>query len=208
MGARIGFAEVEFTLPFEGQRKVDDGNIGELRCLAFECLKEIMSPDSQFVIAGVGSTHHWHSSDPMKGWFPHVHFTVLELAYDKVNDRFVRLPVHLGREALQRLNSLWRQKFEARFGSVRARRFVTHWHYGRGHAAMAHRLSYQFRRAAKDCYSAVMAMQNTEGLNLEWVKRMLLRPKKEKRHQWYGWLSDGVKTNFLRKLEIERARKS
>lgn len=208
IGSRLGFAEVEFTLPFEGQRRVEDGNLGELRSLAFECLKEIMGEQGRFCIAGVGSTHHWHSNDPMKGWFPHVHFTVLEVAYDKLNDRFVRIPVHLSREYLERLNALWRQKFEKRFGRVKARRFVTHWHYGRGHAAMAHRLSYQFRRPVKDCYNAVMSTRSIEGLNLEWINRMLLRPKNEKRHQWYGWLSDGVKTRFLRKMDIERQKKS
>ena|SRR3989442_15557875 len=88
-------------------------------------------------------------------------------------------------------------KFEQRFGRVKASRFVTYWHYGRGHAVMRHRLSYQFRRPVKDCYNVVMSMQSVDGLNLASVNRMLLRPKNEKGHQWYGWLSDGVKTKFL-----------
>lgn len=207
-GSRLSFGEVEFTLPFEAQKKVTDENLGELKGLAFDCLKEVLSPNDQFVLAGVGSTHHWHSSDPLKGWFPHVHFTLLELAYDKVNDRFIRLPMHLKPEQLERLNLVWKERFERRFGGIRAKRFVVHWHYGRGYAAMRHRLSYQFRRPVKDCYKAVTSMNANPDLNVEWVRRMLVRPKKEKRHQWYGWLSDGVKTKFLGMLQIVRAKKA
>lgn len=207
-GSKLTFGEVEFTLPFEAQKKVTDENLGELKGLAFDCLKEVLSPNNEFLLAGVGSTHHWHSSDPLKGWFPHVHFTVLELAYDKVNNRFIRLPMHLTRERLERLNEVWKERFERRFGGIRAKRFVVHWHYGRGHATMRHRLSYQFRRPVKDCYRAVTSTNASPNVNFEWLHRMLIRPKKEKRHQWYGWLSDGVKTKFLAKLEIIRAKRA
>lgn len=208
VGSRLSFGEVEFTLPFEGQRKVDDNSLGELKGMAFECVKEVLSPSGQFVLAGVGSTHHWHSSDPMKGWFPHVHFTVLELAYDKGNGRFVRLPMHLSKEQLEKLNQVWAHRFQERFGRIKAKRFVVHWHYGRGYAAFRHRLSYQFRRPVKDVYNAVVRMRGDEKIDLAWLSRMLIRPRKEKRHQWYGWLSDGVKSTFLGKMEISRGRKA
>ena len=208
VGSRLSFGEAEFTLPLAGQRRVDDANLSELKGLAFESLKEVLCPSAQFVLAGVGSTNHWHSSEPMKGWFPHVHFTVLELAYDKVNSRFVRLSMHLTKEQLGKLNEVWRAKFEKRFGKVKAKVFVANWHYSRGYAAFRHRLSYQFRRPVKDVYNAVRQMRGDEKMDWAWLNRMLVRPKKEKRHRWYGWLSDGVKSKFLAKMEILRAKKA
>jgi hypothetical protein len=208
VGSRLSFGEVEFTLPFEGQRKVTDDNLGELKRLAFETLKEVLSPSGQFILAGVGSTHHWHSSDPFKGWFPHVHFTVIELAFDKMNGRFVRLPMHLSKEQLEKLNQVWAQKFQERYGRIGAKRFVVHWHYGRGYAAFRHRLSYQFRRPVKDAYNAAVQMRGDERTDLAWLSRMLVRPKNEKRHQWYGWLSDGQKSKYLSRVEISRAKKA
>jgi hypothetical protein len=37
---------------------------------------------------------------------------------------------------------------------------------------------------------------------------MLIRPRKEKRHQWYGYLSDGIKARYLQKLGISIDRKA
>jgi hypothetical protein len=41
-----------------------------------------------------------------------------------------------------------------------------------------------------------------------WVRRMLLRPKTEKRTQWFGYLSDGRKSKYLSKLEYKLEKKS
>jgi hypothetical protein len=50
-------------------------------------------------------------------------------------------------------------------------------------------------------------VERDSNFDLDWVRRMLLRPKKEKRHQWHGWLSDGLKKRFLAKLQISRPEK-
>lgn len=208
VNSKIEFAEATFTLPPSAQRLVGDDMLGKLRRTAFETIKAVLSEESRFVLGSVGSTHHWHSEAPLKGWFPHADFTVLGLAYEKDKDRFVPIDLYLKGERLDRFNRLWRTKFMETFGEVRTARFVTYWHYGSGYATAEHRFGYQFRRPTSEVFQAVSKLRNLNSLNIEWVKRMLIRPKYEKRHQWYGYLSDGIKSKYLRKLGVSIERKS
>jgi hypothetical protein len=206
--SKIAFAEATFTLPPSAQRLVENEMLGALRRTGFEAINEVLSEEGRFVLGSVGSTHHWHSEAPLKGWFPHVDFTVLELAYEKDKDRFVRVDLYLKGERLERFNKLWRARFMETFGEVRTARFVNYWHYGRGYATAEHRFGYQFRRPVSETFQAVSKLRNLNSVNMAWVKRMLIRPKNEKRHQWYGYLSDGIKSKYLQKLGLSIERKS
>jgi hypothetical protein len=45
----------------------DDESVGELKRLAFESSRAVLSPTGEYVLAGVGSTHHSHSGEPFMG---------------------------------------------------------------------------------------------------------------------------------------------
>lgn len=200
--SKVEFAEATFTLPPSAQRLVGNEMLGTLRRTGFETINEVLSEEGRFTLGSVGSTHHWHSETPFKGWFPHVENTVLELAYEKDRDRFVPINLYLKGERLDRLNKLWRTKFIETFGEVRTTRFVTNWHHGAGDATAEHRFSYQFRRPVSEAFQAVHKLRNLNSVNVDWAKRLLIRPKNEKRHQWYGYLSDGIKSKYLQKLGV------
>jgi hypothetical protein len=208
VGSTVGFGECELTLPPVAQRLVGDGMLGALRRTGFESINEVLSEQSRLVLGGVASTHHWHSSRPLRGWFPHVHLTVLGLAYEKDKDRFVPLDLYFKGERLKGLNKVWGTKFRETFDDTRTRKFVTHWHYGEGYATAEHRFRYQFRRPVAETFNAVANLRSPDSVNLEWVKRMLVRPRNEKRHQWYGYLSDGIKSKYIQKLGVSVERKS
>jgi hypothetical protein len=208
VNSKIEFAEATFTLPPSAQRLVGNEMLGTLRRTAFEAINEVLSEEGRFILGSVGSTHHWHSKAPLEGWFPHVDLTTLELAYEKDKDRFVPIDLYLKVERLDRFNKLWRSKFIETFGEVRTARFVTYWQYGSGFATAEHRFGYQFRRPASETFQAVSKLGNLNSVNIDWVKRMLIRPKNEKRHQWYGYLSDGIRSKYLQKLGIRVERKS
>jgi hypothetical protein len=206
--AKIGFGEVTFTLPPSAQRLVKDDMLGVVRRTGFQTVNEVLSEEGRFVLGCVGSTHHWHSSRPLKGWFPHADLTVLGLAYERDMDRFVPIDLYLKGERLEMLNQVWRSKFSETFGETKARKFVVHWQYGDGYATAEHRFRYQFRRPVEETFNAVTRLGSSVSVNLEWARRMLIRPKNEKRHQWYGYLSDGIKSKYLQKLGVSIERKS
>lgn len=124
--SKIEFAEATFTLPHSAQRLVGNEELGALRRTGFEAINEVLNEGGRFVLGSVGSTHHWHSEAPLKGWFHHVDFTVLELAYEKDKNRFVRIDLYLKGERLERFNKFWRTKFMEAFGEVRTARFVNY----------------------------------------------------------------------------------
>lgn len=206
--SKVEFAEATLTLPPSAQRLVGNEMLGRLRRTGFEAINEVLSEEGRFELGAVGSTHHWHSKAPLRGWFPHVNFTVFELAYEKDKDRFVRIDMYLEGNRLDWFNELWRTKFVETFGSVRVPKFVSKWHYGGGDATAEHRFGYQFRRPVSDTFQAVNKLRNVNSVNIDWVKRMLIHPKNEKRHQWYGNLSDGIKSEYLQKLGLSIERKS
>jgi hypothetical protein len=59
-----------------------------------------------------------------------------------------------------------------------------------------------------ETFEAVNKVQRPNSLKVDWVRRMLIRPRYEKRHQWYGYLSDGIKSKYLQKLGLSIERKS
>ncbi|HEV2137661.1 MAG TPA: hypothetical protein VGR53_02350 [Nitrososphaerales archaeon] len=130
------------------------------------------------------------------------------LAYEKDKERFVPFDLYLRGERLESFNRLWRTNFVERFGEVKTPRFVTYWHYGSGYATAEHRFEYQFRRPVLETFQAVASAWRLVPAKVDWVKRMLIRPRYEKRHQWYGYLSDGIKSRYLQKLGILIDRKS
>jgi len=207
-GAKVDFVECTLTLPPSAQRLVRNEMLGVLRRTGFEAVNEVLSEEGRFVLGSVGSTHHWHSESPLKGWFPHVDFTVLGLAYEKDKERFVPIDLYLKGERLERFNRLWRSRFIAAFGQVRTVRFVIYWHYGSGYATAEHRFGYQFRRPVLETFQAIGKLGSLSRVNIGWVRQMLIRPKNEKRHQWYGYLSDGIKSRYLQKLGLSIERKS
>jgi len=208
VNSRIEFVEATFTLPPSAQRLVGNETLGTLRRTASEAINGVLCEEGRFMLGSVGSTHHWHSKAPLKGWFPHVDFTVLGLAYEKDKDRFVPIDLYLKSERLDQLNELWRTEFMENFGEVRTPRFVTKWHYGSGYATAEHRFGYQFRRPVSETFEAVSKAQRLNSMEVDWVRRMLIRPRNEKRHQWYGYLSDGIKSKYLQKLGLSIERKS
>jgi hypothetical protein len=161
------------------------------------------------LLAGVGAVHNWHSDEPWRGFFFHLHFTVLCLYYDKVSGGFGRNQMFLDPPHLLMLRELWRQKFEDRYGRTIAKTFDVHWHYSHGQGRLRHRLQYQFRRAVLDCYKATYRSGVPTSLNRDWAERLLYPPKNMKRLQWFGFLSDGVKAKFLKeKLSIALEKKA
>ena len=210
---RVNLASVDFTLAPEAQAMVKMQDLAKLRKMCWEVLKEVYGVYDEYgnerrLIAGVGVSQYWHSRNPFKGFFPHFHMTVLDVFYDRKEGSFGRVNLYLEPERLQLLKDLWRNSFEARYGRTTAKLFDVRYRYSHGQGRLNHRLTYSFRRVVIDCYKKTLKTGPKVKVDVAWMQQMLLPPKNWKAIQWFGYLSDGVKASFLKKLGIGFEKKS
>ncbi|MDG6921410.1 MAG: hypothetical protein JRN59_07770 [Nitrososphaerota archaeon] len=220
---KIRYGEGEFTLPRDLWTRVRDEDLKVLRKMAMGALKEIfggctrgelcdceargVSHAQRFEIGGNISVHFWHSSNPFEGWYPHIHYTLFDLAFDRVEHRFVRLKMYLEGDAHQRLRQLWKRRLEAVFGVTSARDVDIHFHYQAGLGHLYHRLRYEYREPVVDFYKYATEVVQPVQFDAQWVRRALLGRKHEKHVVWFGWLADCVRYKYLKLIDLDLPKK-
>lgn len=204
VGARFRFGVLDFTLPRDLWPRVGDGELGDLRRIAWSVINEVLGGEG-LVLGGVGVAQFWHSADPLSGWYPHVHFTSLNMGFkDGVR---VEIPVYIDHEKVARIRALWRERVQARWGASNQSYWDVFPQYSQGYGHFRHRLAYAFRYPIVDLYKAITGEGHVSQPPDGWLRRMLLRPEKEKRVQWFGWMSQRYLYQYAERLELEIPKK-
>lgn len=172
-----------------------------------DCEARGVSHESRYVIGGSISVHFWHSSNPFEGWYPHIHYTLFDLAFDRFEKRFVRLKMYLEGDDFARSRRRWKECLESAFGPTSAKDVDIHFHYQSGIGHLYHRLRYQFREPVIDFYKYATQTVYPVQYDPEWVRRALLGRKHEKHVVWLGWLADCVRYEYLRTMKLELPKK-
>ena len=218
----------EFTLPKRAWGMVSDADVKRMKSLGADVINDMFARDKacgersckhrkrkdgscsapfRYRLGFEVSFHYWHSSDPFFGWFPHLHVNLSDIAFDTVKNEWVKLNFWLydmRRSGESKLDSCWKKHFESSFGLVGDNRhWNAHWAYRRGTGRVRHRLSYAMRNPVSDCYKALdrLVYRGTTS-EKTWFARLLLRPNREKRTQWFGYLGDSVKSKYLKSLNV------
>jgi len=203
-GGRLRVWGGEYTLPRSSWNKVGDSDAKKMKKIGSRTINGLFSDGGRYLLGYEVSFHHWHSSEPFRGWYPHLHVNISDVAWERDKQEWHRLNLYqndLNQLSESTLSRTWRKNFEEEYGTVKAKRVVAHWAYRSGLGGVRHRLSYAMRNPVVDCYKAINWLEYHPESDRESVRRMLLRPKTEKRTQWFGYLSDGQKSKYLKKLE-------
>lgn len=197
---------VIFTIPVGVCYRLDDRDLLDFGKMAWATCQEVLGGD--VMLAGVRSVQFWHSFKPLEGWFPHVHITLSRFGFK--DGEVVELPKFVSVDVLNRLRVVWKAKFEKRFGVVNRKDFVVKYLYGsktRGYKNLYKRLYYQYRKGGFDLHKAVVAGIEVNKNHRSWIEKLLIRSRFEKNTVWCGWLADGVKSRYLKLLDIVWRRK-
>jgi hypothetical protein len=202
-----------FTLPEGYQKIIPDSDLQKLRRFAKESIDEVFSDNGRYNIGSMISFQFWHSMSPFTGRFVHVHANVVPVVYDNELDEFVKfnfwLDMSKGQE--NELAKAWRHRIESEYGALdgKKKKWNAYWQYKVGLKNVHHALRYSMRSPVIDCYRVIAFGHVYNPLTERiWAREMLDRPKSEKRSQWFGYLADGVKTRYLKKLYIEYEKKA
>ena len=205
-----------FTLPRQAWNRVPDSGLNEFRKVGADTIKEMFSANGRLGLYFRIDAHFWHSSDVCGEWYPHLHLSVSSIAWDHIEKKHVRISRELyqhdmrGNHENSKLAKCWRKNFERKYGTVTSRRINAWWGYREGQAGITHWLRYSNRNPVMDLYKEVVRgrlVYTGSDLQRSWLARLLVRSRSEKRAQWYDIASDGVKSKYLKKLEIVLPRK-
>lgn len=208
VGGKLEFGVLDFPLPRDMRSRIKDDELPELRRIAWKVIVAVLGQDGM-KLGGVGVYQWWSSSDPMSGYLPHLHMTIFNMAFRE--GRRVKVPVYVPREKLDVMKTLWRSKVEARWGvskySATSKSWVVFAHYSSGYGHLRHRLAYAFRYPVVDLYKAISGRGYVSRPADGWVRRMLIRPEKEKRIQWFGWMAQRWVYHHAKLLDLEIPKK-
>jgi hypothetical protein len=198
LGRKIQIGICEGTLPKNLWNQIGLAVNGEkrMRAAVARVLKRVLGD-----VAPNLSVHVFHSRNPLEGYYPHVHGLVLPFRRNELGG-FERFDVYLSQEVLARFSPVWKEEMIAEFGfKDDGRKWVFHWGFANGEAGLVHRLEYQYRKPIKDLYkfvtSGLLPVEDWPSVNRVWLRKLMVRPKYEKRSQWFGWMSDGVRSKSL-----------
>jgi hypothetical protein len=203
---KLEYVAFEFTAPKRMQLRIaaDRDGLKSMRILGTQALQEVLG-GKRYLLGGTIAAHWWHSSDPLKGVYPHVHGTLLTWAYDREAGRLVKVKGWIEPEILRRLAEVWTAKCEKKWGKVhfKGAHYVVHVHLSVGYGHLRHRLDYQFRRPVVDFFKYVRGLK--EGLpdvDLSWVREALIRPRGENHIAWFGWMQQNVRKRYIATVNL------
>jgi len=208
VGGKLEFGVLDFPLPRDMRSRIEDRELPELRRIGWKVIVDVLGEDG-LKLGGVGVYQWWSTSDPMSGHLPHLHMTIFNMAFK--DGQRVKVPVFVPREKLDAMKAEWQSAVEARWGaskySATSKSWVVFAHYSRGYGKLRHRLAYAFRHPVVDLYKAVSGSGYVSRPAEGWIRRMLLRPQKEKRIQWFGWMAQRYVYQYAKSLELEITKK-
>ena len=205
MGMSIGFASGEFTFPPAVQGIMTEKDINRVSRMALKVIEATFSDGGRYQLAGEISIHHWSSSNPFRGQFIHVHFTILNLSLLRSERRFVKniFVSYLTPPRLQAMREAWTRAVNAEFG-VNTKDTDVHYHYSKGLGHLRHRFEYSFRLPVHDVYRLVTQAVVPVEADPAWIWRMFSRNgSKSKRIRWFGWLQESRRREAFALLGVE-----
>lgn len=189
----------EVTFPPYVRDKVTEDNFAKLGNLAYKALTDCLVADDM-VFAGCISFHWWHSGNPVRGFFPHIHLTLVNSGFDKKKMKWRKFMDYIDVNEFRRR---W-IKYASEFLGVSGKRvWVVHYKY-RPFREMTHRMMYMYRQPVFDFYKYIKAHGQFCDADIPWAKRMLFGRRKLSKHVvWYGALANGVRSRYLGYLNIK-----
>jgi len=158
---------------------------------AFECVYEaLMYPSG--LSGGVAALHLTHSSEPLRGWYPHIHVIVPNVVVVKNGGlRWFRRARPYFNERL--LKKRFAEALKKRYSvEVESDLYVQYVRFS-DKARVKHILKYAFRLPIMDLAPYLKAGLSDEVK--KWVVEVVNYPRK--RIRWFGWLADGVKNRYM-----------
>jgi len=108
-GRYLHLARVVFTLPESVQAKVTFSGFSEIDRLVYDTYQEYFGD----LPAGEVTNQFWHTEKPLKGWYPHVHCSFINLVYDKESQEFKEVRPYIDEEEFK---IIWGRKLAKKFG--------------------------------------------------------------------------------------------
>jgi hypothetical protein len=103
------------------------------------------------------------------------------------------------------LRAAWKAALKDRYGDFSAKDVDLHARYRSSYANIRHDVSYLSRGVVEDVYKYVMSAKEPEAWDEAWVKRMMFRPKYERRLVRFGWLDNSVRDKRMMSLRLPSA---
>jgi len=223
---------INFTVPEPIQKLIDYGNGFDLfNKVCKKTLYDYVNYSNEkniFMPAGLHNSHTWHSSDPLRGWFPHNHSVWLDIVYNKAKHCFEKINCYLDVNLLRKLylknlnkefcmnlketnvNAKY-HTVEGKTYSMKQRRTIP------SRVLIRHKIKYALRMPQADITNYSNGYRNaghgwvkTEEPLTEYteeesahINRILLPPPNWRKTRWVGWLADGVRSKYLKLLSID-----
>lgn len=207
-GYKFHALDFEFTVPQPLWNRITVDDFKEFRATGFKVLREVLGAGGKKRLAAIGANHWWHSSAPLKGWYPHLHFTVLDIVFDEETGLAEKIPYWLEEKTISTIRALWKERVQERYCYRDDSEWNIHYGYIKSFGALTHRLRYQYRGPIFDLYKSFVRgeLRNVKPEDhAVWVHRMISLGgmKKVKTVQRYGWFSDNSLAKFMKKLGVE-----
>jgi hypothetical protein len=217
MRMQYRYDDFGFTTPRELWAKVarDGGYVPWARKAILRVLDQLFSENGRYQLGGVTALQTWHTSNPFAGDCYHWHGQLWYVAYDRVEQRMVRLTRKhlLGKyfvngermDALQR--RLWREELESRYGKLKSADVYVWLRFKEGRGHMRHDISYGFRSFVQDAYRYIESSKVPEDADLEFVQRAMHPARYSKRVSRFGWFGGSVMYKRISNLKVELPKK-
>lgn len=208
-GVRV--TDFVFTVPKQLWKLIDYTNYNRF----LRCCKKTIQKYFYGLPCGISNFHHWHSKNPMAENYPHIHLNSLNIVFVKNTPMVVRFDIDL-----KKMRQLYKENLEQEF-DVEISKINIHYehipiddkpyHKNKkitNNQKIWHKLKYNFRMPQLD----VNKFSNKHQISLysDQQKNAILKlinpPKNFKRTRWFGWLADGVRTKYLKLLDVEIVR--
>jgi len=152
---------------------------------------------------GVVITHTWYSSQPLKGWYPHLHSMWSNYAYDKKTSSFVRINHYLDPDQLVQFKKLWRDNLVKEFKECKIPETIDlNWSYLKVNkytrSRLFHRIKYNTRLPQFDItnYSREEGILSYTPQEKSVIEHQIRPPNNWRRIRWVGWCSDRNKHKY------------
>jgi hypothetical protein len=167
--------------------------------MVLDVLNEFFSDGGGLELGGEVAVQYWHSSNPFAGYYPHVQGVQFDLAWDKRENKVVRLSdLFVSRDVLLGVRRSWRARLETRYGRSSAKDVNVWFHYSSGWGRLRHAVSYDFRSVNWDMAKYVRQAVVPEDADSVWVRKMLSPDRHFRRVSRFGWFQPCVLPKFLK----------
>lgn len=211
----IRFAKWDFTLPESARHRVTWENCTQFMRVGEESIRDFLGLDRDKVPFIQVAFQANNSDAPDRGWFAHLHCTVLGFLFNKRFECFDRLNAgYRNKDDIARMRLIYRKNFERVYGNVNDRReWNVFYGYGKSEAQLFHWERYLFRKPIEDIYRAYCrgrylwnsVYPNKWDGKERWFNDLVTNGhhRKLQRVRYYGGWGNNVVYDYLDKMGLE-----